>query len=140
MRATSPTASGANPRANQWKVQAIVLGGALLILFIQSFDPSKVFWLPLTTVPLKRARCGKEIVCPPGLISMMRGLAWLGGPAPVAAPTLSMILLTILPPLLYLKVYAPLTLVCVGFSAWFFFRQLRFNPSVCVLEGLGRPA
>ena len=47
-----------------------------------------------------------------------------------------MILATILPPLLYLKVYAPLTLLCVGFSAWFLFRQLRFNPTVCVLGGL----
>ncbi len=37
----------------------------------------------------------------------------------------------------YLKVYAPLTMVFMGCCAWFFFRQLRFAPIVCVIGGLG---
>ncbi len=37
---------------------------------------------------------------------------------------------------LFLKIYPPMTLLLVGFSAWFFFRQLKFNPTVCVLGGL----
>jgi hypothetical protein len=47
-----------------------------------------------------------------------------------------MMLLTIFPPVLYLKIYGPLSLFFVGFSAWVFFRQLEFKPMVCVLGGI----
>lgn len=133
MRASSPPAPGANPRANQWKLLAIVLGATLLVLFIQSFEANKILFANDGPLGALAAECNR---LPARFTGTWRGLAWLGGAAPVAAPTPSMILLTILPPLLFLKIYAPLTLMCVGFSAWFFFRQLRFNPTVCVLGGL----
>ncbi len=43
---------------------------------------------------------------------------------------------TLLSPVAFLKIYAPFTLLFLGFSAWLFFRQLGFSPMVCVLGGI----
>jgi hypothetical protein len=133
MRASPTVAANGKPRSNQWRLLAILLGGALLVLFIQSFEFNKVLFANDGPLGALMAECNR---LPGRFTGTWRCLAWLGGVAPVAAPTISMILATILPPVIYLKVYAPLTLLCVGFSACFFFRQLRFNPTVCVLGGL----
>ncbi len=42
----------------------------------------------------------------------------------------------LLSPEIFLKIYAPFSLLFLGFSAWLFFRQLQFNRWVCVLGGL----
>ena len=47
-----------------------------------------------------------------------------------------MLLATLFSPVAYLKIYAPFTLLFLGFSAWLFFRQLNFGPMVCVLGGV----
>jgi hypothetical protein len=133
MRVIPPVAGNAKPRSNQWKLLAILLGGALLVLFIQSFEAREVLFANDGPLGALSAECNR---LPGRFTGTWRNLAWLGGAAPVAAPTLTMILATILSPVIYLKIYAPLTLFCVGFSAWFFFRQLRFHPTVCVLGGL----
>jgi hypothetical protein len=133
MRASTSVAPNGNPRSNQWKLLGILLGGVLLVLFVKSFKSGEVLFAndgPLGALTAEGNRL------PGRFTGTWRGLAWLGGAAPVAAPTFSMLLATILPPVVYLKVYAPITLLCVGFSAWFLFRQLRFNPMVCVLGGL----
>ena len=36
----------------------------------------------------------------------------------------------------FMKFYGPLSLILLGFSAWFFCRQLRFHPAVCILVGV----
>jgi hypothetical protein len=133
MRVSSSVAANANPRSNQWKLLGILLGGALLVLFFQSLESHEVLFAndgPLGALTAESNRL------PGRFTGTWRGLAWLGGAAPVAAPTISMLLATILSPVIFLKVYAPFSLLCVGFSAWLFFRQLRFNPTVCVLGGL----
>ena len=56
--------------------------------------------------------------------------------APAAAPSFSSIFATIFPPVLFLKIYAPATLLFVGLSAWVYFRAIEFNPAVCVLCGI----
>ena len=61
---------------------------------------------------------------------------WIGFEAPAASPTVSMILLTIVLPKMFLKIYVPFTMLLLGFSAWVLFRQLKFAPMVCVLGGL----
>ena len=61
---------------------------------------------------------------------------WIGFEAPAASPTVSMILLTVIPRKMFLKIYAPFTMLLLGFSAWVLFRQLKFAPMVCVLGGL----
>ncbi len=61
---------------------------------------------------------------------------WIGMEGVAVAPTVSALLTLILSPILFLKVYAPLTLLFLGFSAWLYFRQLEFSPWVCVLGGL----
>jgi hypothetical protein len=133
MRVLPSVAANAKPRSTQWKLLGILLGGALLALFIQSFYAREVLFANDGPLGALSAECNR---LPGRFTGTWRNLAWLGGAAPVAAPTLTMILQTILSPVLFLKIYAPLTLFCVGFSAWFFFRQLRFHPTVCVLGGL----
>jgi hypothetical protein len=61
---------------------------------------------------------------------------WIGFEAPAASPTVSMILLTMVSPEMFLKIYAPFTMLLLGFSAWVLFRQLKFAPMACVLGGL----
>ena len=42
----------------------------------------------------------------------------------------------VLSPEIFLKIYAPFSLFFAGFCAWLFFRQLQFNPAVCLLGGV----
>jgi hypothetical protein len=61
---------------------------------------------------------------------------WIGTAVPTPSPTVSLTLATFISPAMYLKIYAPFTMMVLGFSAWVLFRQLRFAPMVCVLGGL----
>jgi hypothetical protein len=61
---------------------------------------------------------------------------WVGIEGVAAAPTISSLLAMIFPPTIFLKLYAPFTLFFLGFCAWVFFRQLKFNPAVCLLGGV----
>jgi hypothetical protein len=55
---------------------------------------------------------------------------------PAASPTVSMILLAVTSPAMYIKIFPPFTMLLLGLSAWVLFRQLKFAPIVCVLGGL----
>jgi hypothetical protein len=110
-----------------------VLGAALAVLFYRSFQPHQVLFANDGPLGAMVAECNR---LPGRFFGTWRNLWWIGAEAPSAAPSLSAILLTIFPPVLFLKIYAPLTLFFVGFSAWVFFRQLEFNPAVCVLGGI----
>ena len=121
-----------NAKTTRWLLLGL-LGGALVILFARSLQPYQVLFAndgPLGFLAAEENRL------PARFSGAWYNLAWLGDGAPAAAPTVSVALRMILSPVLYLKIYAPFTLLCVGFSAWLFFRQLRFNPVVCVLGGL----
>jgi hypothetical protein len=110
-----------------------VLGAALAVLFYRSIQPHQVLFANDGPLGAMVAECNR---LPGRFFGTWRNLWWIGAEAPSAAPSFSAILLTIFPPVLFLKVYAPLTLFFVGFSAWVFFRQLQFNPAVCVLGGI----
>ena len=61
---------------------------------------------------------------------------WIGVKTPASSPTLGTILATFISPEMYLKIFTPLTMLLLGFSAWLLFRQLKFAPMVCVVGGL----
>ena len=71
------------------------------------------------------------------ITSAWSGLNWLGIGGPGGFVRLSHILFASLGPYYFLKLMAPLSLVILGLSAGFFFRQLKFTPLACVLGGLG---
>src|SRR5713101_2228158 len=62
---------------------------------------------------------------PSGFCGWWEDLNWLGGAGPSASPDVSATVATISGPLLYSKIFAPFTLLFVGLSAWFCFRQWR---------------
>jgi len=110
-----------------------LLGGALLILFFKSLDPHQILFANDFPLGALKADCNR---LPERFTGTWRELAWLGGEAPAASPNITMLMQTLVSPVIYLKIYAPFTLLFLGFSAWLFFRQLNFNPVVCVLGGV----
>jgi hypothetical protein len=110
-----------------------VLGAALAALFYKSFLPHQVLFANDGSLGAMMAECNH---LPGRFLGTWRNLWWIGTEAPAAAPGVSAIFETILPPVFFLKIYAPATLLFVGFSAWVFFRQLEFNPAVCVIGGI----
>jgi hypothetical protein len=115
-------------------VLLIALGGALAMLCHQGFLPHHVFWA--NDVPLgAMLDPGNRL---PGTFAGHWGtLEYIGGSGPSSSPSITTLLQMILPPEIYLKIYAPLTMLFLGIGAWLFFRQLGFAPPVCVVGGLG---
>jgi len=53
-----------------------------------------------------------------------------------ALPNITYLMLWLLGPVLFSKLYAPVALLILGLGAWCFFRQLRFQPVACVAGAL----
>lgn len=125
--------TGGRKPSRQWLWLAAILAVPLVILFLQSFQPGAVLFVNDTTL-------GQMKAAPNRLPSAFTGTwhcgGWVGMEGPAVTPTISAILALIFPPEIYLKLYAPFTLFFLGFCAWVFFRQLKFNPAVCLLGGL----
>lgn len=60
-------------------------------------------------------------------------LNWLGYSAPAATPGVTTLLRLLTSPLTFSKVYAPFSLLFVGWAAWVWARQMRWSPWVAVL-------
>ncbi|HZM05178.1 MAG TPA: hypothetical protein VFC44_19445, partial [Candidatus Saccharimonadales bacterium] len=112
----------------------LALGGALAILCHQGFLPHHILFAndgPLGAMVDSSNRL-------PGTFAGHWGiLYWIGGPVPSASPALSTLFSTIVPPEIFMKVFAPLTMLFLGFGAWLFFRQLGFSSGACVVGGIG---
>ena len=110
-----------------------LLGAALLFLFYKSLDPHQVLFANDVPLGARKSECN---ALPSRFTGTWSDLSWLGGEGPAASPNITMLMATLFSPVVYLKIFAPFTLLFLGFSAWLFFRQLRFNPVVCALGGL----
>jgi hypothetical protein len=114
-----------------------ILFAALSILCYQAYQPHWTMWANDSHLG---ALEDTSIRTHPLLSGIYTGewvdMWWIGFEAPAASPTVSMILLTLVSPEMFLKIYAPFTMLLLGFSAWVLFRQLKFAPMVCVLGGL----
>ncbi|HEY3862732.1 MAG TPA: hypothetical protein VGO59_12675 [Verrucomicrobiae bacterium] len=111
---------------------ALLLGGTLAVLCHEGFRPYEVFWandLPLGALAASSNRL------PGAFFACWTDYYWIGGPG-IVSLNLSNICMGLFSPAYHLKFYAPGTMFFLGFSAWFFFRQLRFAPAVCILGGL----
>lgn len=132
MRAASQATGAPKASFYRWLLLGL-LGGTLLLLFHQSLDPHQILFANDGPLGFLKSECN---AMPSRFAGTWRDLSWLGGEAAAASPNISMFLLTLVSPVAYLKMYAPFTLLFLGFSAWLFFRQLKFHPMVCVLGGV----
>ena len=132
MRVATASPGPAKRFSNQWLLLGL-LGLALLFLFARSLDPHQVLFANDSPLGARNAECNR---LPGRFAGTWNDLSWLGGEAPAASPDITMLLATLLSPVAFLKIYAPFTLLFLAFSAWLFFRQLKFNPMVCVLGGV----
>jgi hypothetical protein len=132
MRAASTAPGFTKPSSRYWLL-LVLLGAVLLVLFIKSLDPHQILFANDKPLGALEAECNR---LPGRFAGTWSDVNWLGGQGPAASPSISVLLTTLLPPVAFLKIYAPFTLLFLGFSAWLFFRQLNFSPMVCVLGGL----
>ena len=131
--AAQPGPGGREWLSRQWVLLTAILGTLLMVLFFDSFQPDFVLFANDATL-------GQMNAAPNRLPGAFTGIwhcgSWIGIEGAAAAPTISSILALISSPVVFLKTYAPFTLLFVGFCAWVFFRQLKFNPAVCLLGGI----
>ena len=73
---------------------------------------------------------------PGAFFGYWQDLNWLGGAGPSASPDITDGLALVCGPLIFSKIYALFTLLFLGLSAWFCFRQWKFSPAACILGGL----
>ncbi|HEV7928287.1 MAG TPA: hypothetical protein VGR14_23240 [Verrucomicrobiae bacterium] len=110
-----------------------LLGAVLLWLFAKSLETHQILFANDRPLGSLSAACNQ---LPSRLSGTWGDTTWLGGEGPTASPSITILLSTLLSPVAFLKIYAPITLLFLGFSAWLFFRQLNFSPIVCVLGGV----
>ena len=110
-----------------------LLGGAMALLCHQAFQSHWLMWANDNQLGPMKASCA-------GLPGVFRGwwqdFWWIGMDFPNAWPSLDFLLRIVMSPEMYLKIFTPLTMLLLGFSAWVLFRQWKFAPMVCVLGGL----
>jgi hypothetical protein len=104
-----------------------------LALFFPVLEPSNVLFSNDGPLGAANAACFRP---PSSFLGIWYDLTSIGTAAGSYPLSLTGILFWVLGPLYYSKVYAPLTLIFLGTSAWFFFRKLRLAPLACGLGGL----
>jgi hypothetical protein len=110
-----------------------VLCAALCVVCKEGFLPHRIMWAndsPLGQLKSISARL------PDTFTGHWGTDYWIGTEIPSSSPTLATLLATVISPELYMKIFTPLTMVLLGFSAWLLFRQLGFSAMACVLGGL----
>jgi hypothetical protein len=110
-----------------------VLFAALSVLCYQAYKPHWIMWANDTQMGALKAASGR---LPDTYAGHWLDHWWIGMELPSSSPSLATILATFISPETYLKIFTPLSMMLLGFSAWLLFRQLRFAPMVCVLGGL----
>jgi len=129
MKLSTPSA---HPRGNGWLWLTLGLGAVLVLLFYKSFAPGQAMFANDGPLGVQKI---KSYAVPDALFGIWNELGWLGGDNGAIPPNLRGLML-FLGPLGYLNFSVPLSLLILGWCAWFYFRQLGFRPMVCALGGL----
>jgi hypothetical protein len=127
-------------------VLLLVLGGGLAVIFnfpafmpvgnnaaLPFLNPSQMLFD--NDAPLGYYKAEQNHV-PDSMFGTWGNLYWIGGEGVGEAPRVSTTALAILGPELYVKYFPFLSVLFLGFCAFVFLRQLKFNPAVCVFGGL----
>lgn len=124
---------GANIRRAGFVLALLVFAGVLAALLSGDFVPTNV---PFSNDgPLGRlmAQCHR---LPERLTGCWEDLNEIGSRGGTTVLNVSGCLHLLFSPLWFAKLYAPLSLLFLGLSAWFCFRQFRLTPAACLLGGL----
>lgn len=132
MNGDASAANQPKSRGGLWLL-LLFLGGALSVLCYQAYLPHRVFWA--NDVPLG-AMLDPSAQLPGTFAGHWGILYYIGGSSPSSSPSLSTLLQMIVSPYVYLRIFAPLTMLVLGVGAYTFFRQLGFARPVCIIGGL----
>lgn len=123
-----------DPKRWVWFVRLLlVLLAILCFTFSSSFKPEQALFS--NDGPLG-AQISKIYDMPGAFRSVWSDLYWLGSYGGYYPYNFTGVLLWLAGPIWFNKLYVPLSLVILGLCAAFYFRQLRFHPTVCLLGGL----
>jgi hypothetical protein len=111
----------------------VFLFTVFLVLFLPVLDPSKVLFS--NDGPLGAANAA-YFRAPSSFLGVWYDLTSIGTSAGSYPLSLTGFIFWALGPVYYSKFYAPLTLIFLGGSAWYFFRKLGLAPLACALGGL----
>lgn len=130
-------AAGAETRppllARPWVLATLLLVAVLGGLFLRSLAPQ--FVVHSNDGPLG-GMAAQQNRLPAILTGLWQDLNWLGSEAPTPSPTLSTALRLVTTPVGFSKLFCPFSLLVLGLSAAFCFRQLRLSPLASILGGL----
>lgn len=111
----------------------LLLALPFIVLFHKSLDPSLVVFSndgPLGGMVAQQNRM------PAIMTGLWQDLNWLGNPAPSPSPTISSALRLVTTPLVFSKIFCPLSLIILGVCAWGCFRLWGFSRLAATLGGL----
>jgi hypothetical protein len=114
-------------------VYLAILCVIVAVLFYRVFLPG---WVHFSNDAPLGVMSSEPIRVPDAFTGCWNDLNAYGYRVPDATADITYALLLIGGPVGFAKFYAPLALVIMGFSAWFFFRQLGLTSLACVLGGL----
>jgi hypothetical protein len=124
--------SSSSPSSPALKVAAL-LAVILLVLFWRSFLPGYVHFS--NDGPLGQQHAA-YVQLPAGFTGSWNDLNDIGNNVGAWPADLNALCRWLMGAVLYAKFFAPLTLFFLGFSAWCFFRQLKFSPLAATLGAL----
>src|SRR5216117_4026201 len=139
MRTANTTAGGSAAKTpalllkKEFVVFLICLSAVLIVLFRWSFHPSFMLFSNDGPLGIASAQCRAAPGCFTGI---WEDVNWVGLRAGNLAPGLTGGLYWLLGPFYFGKFFAPLAVLFLGTSAWFFIRQLGLGPVASILAGL----
>ncbi len=116
----------------QFLIALLAMAALLAILFYDSFRPG---WALFSNDSPAAHQFSREAYRYDDLRGAWHPLHWVGREEVSNRLTLSWLLSIPLGAAGSAKFYAPMALLFLGASVWFFCRQLRFHPAVCALSG-----
>ena len=117
-----------------WWHVVLVLLVPLVVLFYPSLRSELVLFSNDGPLGIISSEAG---ALPGAFTGYWDDLNWVGKENPSALPDFSMLLgLIVNSSVTYSKVYAPISLLFLGFAGWFLFRSLGFRPIVCLLGAI----
>jgi hypothetical protein len=125
--------SQTSTRKNQvWIILGLILA-VLTLLFIRG-------WLPGWLIFSNDGPLGQQNAAyhqpQEALTGSWADLNWLGNNGGAVTPSITSALGILLGPVGFSKFYAPFSLLFIGLSAWFLFRELKFSTTASIIGGL----